>query len=131
MSREEDDEEDGQRYVPMPPEPEASSASFWLPETARAFDELPRARIMAVSRPDAGDITPMLLSYTLELQYKQVCTARPPLHRPQIQGIVGVQWNYCVHWLFALAILIDPPGLRFGDSLRTSAPRAGAKSGLH
>jgi phospholipase D1/2 len=77
MSREqpEEGEEDGQRYVRMPPEPEpeASSASFRLPESARVFDELPRARIVAVSRPDAGDITPMLLSYTVELQYKQVC----------------------------------------------------------
>lgn len=76
MSREQhdEDEEDGQRYARMPPEPEASSASFRLPESARVFDELPRARIVAVSRPDAGDITPMLLSYTVEVQYKQVAS---------------------------------------------------------
>ncbi|KAK3160706.1 hypothetical protein QOZ80_1BG0063280 [Eleusine coracana subsp. coracana] len=68
----------GYRYVKMPPGPEeepaaaaSSSASFRLPESARVFDELPRARIVAVSRPDAGDITPMLLSYTIEVQYKQ------------------------------------------------------------
>ena len=75
---EEDEDEDeelrhGRRYVRMPAEPEgASSASFRLPESARVFDELPRARIVGVSRPDAGDITPMLLSYTIEVQYKQV-----------------------------------------------------------
>jgi hypothetical protein len=30
---------------------------------ARLFDELPHASIITISRPDAGDITPMLLSY--------------------------------------------------------------------
>ncbi|TVU21216.1 hypothetical protein EJB05_30841, partial [Eragrostis curvula] len=80
MSDERSAEEEwhGYRYVRMPPGPEeeaaaaaASSASFRLPESARVFEELPRARIIAVSRPDAGDITPMLLSYTIEVQYKQ------------------------------------------------------------
>ncbi|PAN31060.1 hypothetical protein PAHAL_5G392000 [Panicum hallii] len=73
---EEEEELGGHRYFRMPPEPEglaaaASSASFRLPESARVFDELPRARIVGVSRPDAGDITPMLLSYTIEVHYKQ------------------------------------------------------------
>ena len=78
MTGEEEAEElGGHRYFRMPPEPEglaasASSASFRLPESARVFDELPRARIVGVSRPDAGDITPMLLSYTIEIHYKQV-----------------------------------------------------------
>ncbi|XP_051144137.1 phospholipase D zeta 1-like [Andrographis paniculata] len=35
------------------------------------FDELPTGTIVSVSRPDASDITPLLLSYTIELQYKQ------------------------------------------------------------
>ncbi|KAJ7973311.1 Phospholipase [Quillaja saponaria] len=35
------------------------------------FEELPKATIVSVSRPDTGDISPMLLSYTIELQYKQ------------------------------------------------------------
>ncbi|KAL0387384.1 UNVERIFIED_CONTAM: Phospholipase D zeta 1 [Sesamum radiatum] len=39
---------------------------------ARIFEELPTATIVSVSRPDASDITPLLLSYTIELQYKQV-----------------------------------------------------------
>ena len=77
---EEAEELGGRRYFRMPPEPPApeglaaaaSSASFRLPESARVFDELPRARIVGVSRPDAGDITPMLLSYTIEVHYKQV-----------------------------------------------------------
>lgn len=37
------------------------------------FDELPKATIVSVSRPDTTDFSPLLLSYTLELQYKQVC----------------------------------------------------------
>uniref|UniRef100_A0A0E0C141 Phospholipase n=1 Tax=Oryza meridionalis TaxID=40149 RepID=A0A0E0C141_9ORYZ len=71
-------EEYGPRYVRMPQEPEGEAAAagagsfLRLPESAGAFDELPRARIVGVSRPDAGDITPMLLSYTVEVQYKQV-----------------------------------------------------------
>ncbi|XP_059439509.1 phospholipase D zeta 1-like [Corylus avellana] len=35
------------------------------------FEELPTATIESVSRPDTGDISPMLLSYTIEVQYKQ------------------------------------------------------------
>ncbi|KAL3632230.1 Phospholipase D zeta 1 [Castilleja foliolosa] len=35
------------------------------------FEELPTANIVSVSRPDASNITPLLLSYTIELQYKQ------------------------------------------------------------
>ncbi|KAE8809467.1 phospholipase D zeta 1 [Hordeum vulgare] len=53
------------------PEVLAASASFRLSEAARVFEELPRATIFSVSRPDAGDITPMLLSYTIEINYKQ------------------------------------------------------------
>ncbi|GFP79138.1 phospholipase d p1 [Phtheirospermum japonicum] len=37
----------------------------------RIFEELPTANIVSVSRPDASDITPLLLSYTIEIQYKQ------------------------------------------------------------
>lgn len=42
------------------------------PDPARIFHELPKAAIVSVSRPDVGDISPMLLSYTIEFQYKQV-----------------------------------------------------------
>lgn len=35
------------------------------------FEELPKASIVSVSRPDASDISPLLLSYTIEFQYKQ------------------------------------------------------------
>ncbi|KAL4202139.1 hypothetical protein AMTRI_Chr02g262200 [Amborella trichopoda] len=35
------------------------------------FEELPKATIVSVSRPDASDISPILLSYTIEFQYKQ------------------------------------------------------------
>ena len=41
-------------------------------EPARIFHELPKAMIIQVSRPDAGDISPMQLTYTIEFQYKQV-----------------------------------------------------------
>lgn len=74
--------------VPSDPEPEperrpevlaaSASASLRVPDAARVFDELPRAYIIAVSRPDAGDITPMLLSYTIEVHYKQVRPRAPP-----------------------------------------------------
>ncbi|XP_062108661.1 phospholipase D zeta 1 isoform X1 [Humulus lupulus] len=61
----------GSRYFQMQSEP-ALSFSFTLrPEPTRIFDELPKAIIVDVSRPDAGDISPMLLSYTIEFQYKQ------------------------------------------------------------
>ncbi|KAK4795592.1 hypothetical protein SAY86_027918 [Trapa natans] len=35
------------------------------------FDELPRAIILSVSRPETADFSPMLLSYTIEVRYKQ------------------------------------------------------------
>nr|CAB3465500.1 unnamed protein product [Digitaria exilis] len=76
---------------PEDPEPEperrpevlaaSASASLRVPDAARVFDELPRAHIVAVSRPDAGDITPMLLSYTIEVHYKQVRDPSPQMFR--------------------------------------------------
>ncbi|RRT45485.1 hypothetical protein B296_00053236 [Ensete ventricosum] len=63
------------RYVKMQSEPPIgvlSSHSFRLREHPRIFDELPKADIVSVSRPDARDISPMLLSYTVEFRYKQV-----------------------------------------------------------
>ncbi|RRT45693.1 hypothetical protein BHE74_00033787 [Ensete ventricosum] len=59
--------DDGNRYIRLPSEP-AITERQWI------FDELPTAKIVAASRPDAGDITPLLLSYTIEFQYKQVFT---------------------------------------------------------
>ncbi|URD81126.1 phospholipase d [Musa troglodytarum] len=47
-----------------------SSHSFRLQEHPLIFDELPKADIVSVSRPDATDIIPMLLSYTVEFRYK-------------------------------------------------------------
>lgn len=64
----------GLRYVQMQQETSSfftSVGSGPEPEPARIFDELPKASIVSVSRPDAGDISPMLLSYTIEVQYKQ------------------------------------------------------------
>nr|XP_043629178.1 phospholipase D zeta 1 isoform X2 [Erigeron canadensis] len=62
-------------YVQMQSEPSRLSSFFSFhqnpPETTRIFDELPKATIVHVSRPDAGDISPMLLSYTIDFQYKQ------------------------------------------------------------
>ncbi|KAK7356116.1 hypothetical protein VNO80_15382 [Phaseolus coccineus] len=40
-------------------------------ETVWIFDELPKATVVSVSRPDTGDISSILLSYTIQLQYKQ------------------------------------------------------------
>ncbi|KAG7013656.1 Phospholipase D zeta 1 [Cucurbita argyrosperma subsp. argyrosperma] len=67
----------GPRYVQMQSEPPTATMSSFFsfhhdaPEPTRIFDELPNATIISVSRPDAGDISPMLLSYTIECQYKQ------------------------------------------------------------
>ncbi|XVF38771.1 hypothetical protein REPUB_Repub20aG0130800 [Reevesia pubescens] len=68
----------GHRYYQMQSEPLPSMMSSFFsfspgitPESTRIFDELPKATIVSVSRPDAGDISPMLLSYTIEFQYKQ------------------------------------------------------------
>ncbi|XP_016433521.2 phospholipase D zeta 1 isoform X1 [Nicotiana tabacum] len=68
----------GPRYVQMQSEPEPSTLSSFYSfhqdsshESTRIFDELPSATIIQVSRPDAGDISPMLLTYTIEVHYKQ------------------------------------------------------------
>lgn len=36
------------------------------------FEELPKAMIVSVSKPETGDISPIHLSYMIEFQYKQV-----------------------------------------------------------
>ena len=69
----------GARYIQMQSEPMPSMISSFLsfrqsPESTRIFEELPKATIVSVSRPDASDISPMLLSYTIEFRYQQ---ARP------------------------------------------------------
>ncbi|VVA24677.1 PREDICTED: phospholipase [Prunus dulcis] len=65
----------GSRYVQMRSDTATSPSSFLCRlssfEPARIFEELPSATIVSVSRPDAGDFSPMLLSYTIEFQYKQ------------------------------------------------------------
>lgn len=83
----------GPKYVQMQKEAEPAPALSGFPsltsslfsfhhmnfpsgESARIFDELPNATIIQVSRPDAGDISPMLLTYTIELQYKEVRSRR-------------------------------------------------------
>ncbi|KAI4372494.1 hypothetical protein MLD38_010716 [Melastoma candidum] len=43
----------------------ASAEPSWI------FEALPEATIVSVSRPDAGDISPLLFSYTIEVQYGQ------------------------------------------------------------
>ncbi|KAL8490601.1 hypothetical protein ACS0TY_022561 [Phlomoides rotata] len=71
----------GAKYVQMQSEaefpPMASSfmsfpqQNFPFEDSARIFDELPKATIIQVSRPDASDISPMQLTYTIEFQYKE------------------------------------------------------------
>ncbi|XP_048135336.1 phospholipase D zeta 1 isoform X2 [Rhodamnia argentea] len=67
----------GHRYFQMESEPSQATASSihsfrqGSAELTRIFDELPMATIVSVSRPDAGDISPVLLSYTIEFRYKQ------------------------------------------------------------
>ncbi|KAK1291392.1 Phospholipase D p1 [Acorus calamus] len=82
MSSEQLSSEFGHRYVKMQSEPtlttcasSAASASHSFRQAATEpdwiFEELPKASIVSVSRPDVSDISPILLSYTIELQYKQ------------------------------------------------------------
>ncbi|XP_068658826.1 phospholipase D zeta 1-like [Aristolochia californica] len=61
------------RYVQMQSEQTLSSSHSFRqgPESTWIFEELPKATIVSVSRPDASDITPMLLTYTIEIRYKQ------------------------------------------------------------
>ncbi|KAK7277974.1 hypothetical protein RJT34_22995 [Clitoria ternatea] len=49
----------------------ASHSSRRCGEPSWIFEELPKATIVSASRPDTGDISPSLFSYTIELQYKQ------------------------------------------------------------
>lgn len=72
----------GAKYVQMQSEAEFPSLApsflsfqqedFPWDDSARIFYELPKATIIQVSRPDAGDISPMQLTYTIEFQYKEV-----------------------------------------------------------
>ncbi|KAM7272332.1 hypothetical protein ACFE04_026995 [Oxalis oulophora] len=53
--------------------PKSNSFRQWDDATwHNIFEELPVATIVSVSRPDTRDFSPMLLSYTIEIQYKQV-----------------------------------------------------------
>lgn len=68
----------GKGYVQMQSDPSPSMTSSFFSfrqgsaDSTRIFDELPEAIIVSVSRPDASDISPLLLSYTIEFHYKQV-----------------------------------------------------------
>lgn len=54
----------------------ATATANCLTGGSQIFEELPRAKIVSVSRPDTTDFSPLLLSYTLELHYKQVYYTR-------------------------------------------------------
>ncbi|KAH0462521.1 hypothetical protein IEQ34_010096 [Dendrobium chrysotoxum] len=86
--------EDGHRYVKVRSEPATSSSQLlqqeFAPDPAWIFDELPKATIVSVSRPDASDITPMLLSYTFEFQYKQLLSGRFIALSSSIGALMGV-----------------------------------------
>lgn len=97
----------GPRYVqmkssppPSPPAPgEISPAPSFRQGGAeppnRIFDELPKATIVSVSRPDAGDISPMQLSYTIQVQYKQV-----RLHLfMNSSNSCSILMSDCKHWI--------------------------------
>ncbi|XP_043711223.1 phospholipase D zeta 1-like [Telopea speciosissima] len=67
--------EGGPVYTQMQSEPPPmitrSHSSRQGAEQSWIFETLPKATIVSVSRPDAADISPLLLSYTIEFQYKQ------------------------------------------------------------
>ncbi|KAF8392647.1 hypothetical protein HHK36_022996 [Tetracentron sinense] len=56
---------------PLPPNVSSSYSIRIGPEPNWIFEELPNAKIVSVSQPDPADISPILLSYTIEFQYKQ------------------------------------------------------------
>lgn len=58
-------------YFPVQSEKFSSQWLRYGCEPERIFEELPTATIVSVSRPDTGDISPLQLSYTIELEYKQ------------------------------------------------------------
>jgi hypothetical protein len=62
------------------------------------FEELPTATIESVSRPDTGDISPMLLSYTIEVQYKQACTNSLCL------SLFVSHWFYLLNWFLGVML---------------------------
>lgn len=49
------------------------SCSSSSPLIPRIFEELPKATIVSVLKPETTDFSPMLLSYNIELKYKQAC----------------------------------------------------------
>lgn len=59
------------RYVQMQGEPTPSAADLHRHEDERIFDELPRATVVEVSRPDLNDLSHIQLVYTIEIEYKQ------------------------------------------------------------
>ncbi|MQM13644.1 hypothetical protein Taro_046568 [Colocasia esculenta] len=81
------------RYVRMQSEPAMTSSHSYRqqgPDPDWIFEELPKATIVSVSRPDASDITPMLLSYTIEFRYKQKRVIIEEFHEKQEQVVVVV-----------------------------------------
>eukprot|EP00252_Welwitschia_mirabilis_P011329 TRINITY_DN25484_c0_g1_i1.p1 TRINITY_DN25484_c0_g1~~TRINITY_DN25484_c0_g1_i1.p1 ORF type:complete len:1094 (+),score=199.07 TRINITY_DN25484_c0_g1_i1:223-3504(+) len=56
------------QYVRMQSEPSCSAPG---PQSDRIFDELPRATVVDVVRPDLNDISHIQLVYTIEVEYKQ------------------------------------------------------------
>ncbi|XWS57471.1 hypothetical protein CRYUN_Cryun09bG0176700 [Craigia yunnanensis] len=49
-------------------------------ENDAIFEELPKATIVSVSRPDTGDMSPMLLSYTIEFKWRLLKKASQVLY---------------------------------------------------
>jgi hypothetical protein len=60
------------RYVQMQGEPTPSVSDLHRHEGVRIFEELPRATVVEVSRPDLNDLSQIQLVYTIEIEYKQV-----------------------------------------------------------
>lgn len=60
--------------------PRSGSRRHCAVEADWIFEELPQATILSVSRPETADFSPMLLSYTIEVHYKQVDPLLISLH---------------------------------------------------
>ncbi|KAJ8752473.1 hypothetical protein K2173_004761 [Erythroxylum novogranatense] len=97
-----------------------------FPEPDWIFDELPQAYVVSVSRPDTGDISPILLSYTIELQYKQfkwllnkkasqVLYLHFALKRRAIIEELHEKQEQVREWLHSLGIVDHLPVVQDGD----------------
>ncbi|KAH7573521.1 hypothetical protein JRO89_XS03G0164200 [Xanthoceras sorbifolium] len=123
----------GPRYVQMQSEPTMSSfftsfgGSAPVPESTRMFDELPQASIVSVSRPDAGDISPMLLDVPSSAALPVIRPALGRQHSMSDRAKVAMQ-KYLNHFLGNMDIVNSREVCKFLEVSKLSfSPEYGPK----